>query len=85
MKTVENYVGLSLTRFMFDNANSYDFAIVRARIRGYWCILAQGSLSSLNDRLGMILMDSQIIECRQDESDNTWFIKIDIDNEGKFE
>lgn len=30
-------------------------------------------------------MDSQIIECRQDESDNTWFIKIDIDDEGKFE
>lgn len=84
MKTVEKYVGLSLTRFMFDNANSYDFAIVRARIRGYWCILAQGSLSSLNNRLGMRLMDSMIIECSQDESDNTWFIKIDMDKEGRF-
>lgn len=59
MKTVEKYVGLSLTRFMFDNANSYDFAIVKSRIRGYWCILAQGSLSSLNDRLGLILIDRQ--------------------------
>lgn len=85
MKEFENYVGLSLTRFMFDKANSYDLAIVRARIRGHWCILAQGSLNSLNNRLGMILMDSQIIECRQDETDNTWFIKIDIDNEGKFD
>lgn len=85
MKTVEKYVGLSLTRFMIDNGNGYNFAIVRARIRGYWCILAQGSLSSINDRLGMILMDRQSFECRQDESDNTWFIKIDIDNERKFE
>lgn len=82
---MKNYVGYSLTRFMFDNAKSYDHLIVRTKIRGRWNILAHGTIAGLNVRLGMNLMNSQIIGCRQDETDNTWFINIDMDKEGKFE
>lgn len=85
MKTVENYVGMSLTRFVFDMKENDDFIIVKANIRGHWNILAHGSMVSIGEMLGLNILNSMIISCELDTTDYTWFIKIDMDNEGRFE
>lgn len=84
MKTVEKYVGMSLTKFLFDMKEIDDFIIVKAKIRGFWNILAFGSMVSVEDVLGLNILNSMIIECKIDSSDYRWFIKIDMDKEGRF-
>lgn len=83
MKNVEKYVGYNLTRFFFDK-NDTEFCIIRTKIRGKCCILAHGDIYNLNVMLGMTVIDSMIIKCKQDETDKTWFIEIDMDKEGRF-
>ena len=85
MRNVERYVGYSLTRFIFDMEDNNDYIIVKANIRGHWNILADGRMVSVGDMLGLLLKNSMIIECKLDTSDFTWFIKIDMDKEGRFE
>lgn len=62
-----------------------DFIIVKANIRGKWNILAHGSMVSVDEMLGLNILHSMIISCELDTSDYTWFIKIDMDKEGRFE
>lgn len=84
MRNVKRYVGYSLLKFMFDMEENY-YIIVNTNIRGYWNILAHGSVFSVRDMLGLYLMDSMVVECKLDTSDFTWIISIDMNQEGRFE
>lgn len=83
MKMYENYVGYNLTKFFFDKKET-EFCIIRTKVRGKWCIRAYGDIYHLKVMLGLTIINSMIIECKQDETDNAWFIKIDMNEEGKF-
>lgn len=85
MRKVDRYVGYSLLRFVFDMKENDDFISVKANIRGRWNILAHGGTMSVGEMLGLNILQSMIIECELDTTDYTWFIKIDMDQEGKFD
>lgn len=84
MRNFEKYEGCSLMKLMFD-VKENNSIVVFAYIRGHWVQMAHGFRDTLVDVVGLHILDSAIIECKLDKHAKKWYVKIDIDREGKFE
>ena len=84
MKNIIFYEELSLLRLTLD-LNENESIVVFAYIRGHWVQMAHGFRDTLVDVVGLHILYSAIIECKLDKHAKKWYVKIDIDREGKFE
>ena len=81
------YKGYSLIHWFLDQmSDEENKAIISAYVRGERTIVAASdNLNDLYYMLGLIVLDSAIIECERHSEDNsTWCILIDLDKTGKF-
>ena len=82
MKNFEKYEGYSLMKLMLD-VEENNSIVVFANIRSHRTQLACGRIETLLEVLGLNILNSAIIECKFDKYASKWYVKIDIDKEGR--
>lgn len=82
MRNFVKYEGRSLMKLMFD-VDENNSIVVFANISAHWIQLAYGRIETLIEVLGLNILDRAIIECKFDKYASKWYVKIDIDKEGR--
>lgn len=87
MFNYDEYVGYSLLHWCLDHIEDISYGVqLEAQIRGEWKILASCSdIKWFYEIIGITVLDSAIVKCRQNQADLYWLIAIDLDRKGKFE
>lgn len=82
MRNYEKYEGYSLMSLMFD-VNENDSIVIYAKIGEDLIQLAYGRVGTLIEVFAFYILGTAIIECKFDKYASKWYVKIDIDKEGK--
>lgn len=82
MRNYEKYEGYSLLSLMFD-VNENDSIVIFAKIGEDLNVLAYGRVGTLIEVLANYISGKAIIECKFDKYARKWYVKIDIDKDGK--
>lgn len=82
MRNYEKYEGYSLLSLMFD-VNENDSIAIFAKIGEDLNVLAYGRVGTLIEVLANYISGKAIIECKFDKYASKWYVKIDIDKDGK--
>lgn len=82
MINYDKYKGYSLMSVMFD-VNENDSIAIFAKTGEDLNVLAYGRVGTLIEVLASYILGKAIIECKFDKYASKWYVKIDIDKEGK--
>lgn len=87
MFNYDDYCGYSLFHWYLDHDEDNMCGVtIITQIRGEWATLCDfNDMYEVYYNLGCPVLDSAIIECHEDVGNLRWYIKIDLDREGKFE
>lgn len=84
MRNYEKYEGYSLMSLMFDvNENDSIAIFAKKQIGEDLYLLAYGRVGTLIEELASYISGKAIIECKFDKYASKWYVKIDIDKDGK--